>query len=395
MDDVMRVADGVKEAQAGHIKLDYALKEKLLTFHRDKSIYMVYGNKKYKDKVDQEMKENPLTLGDIIMKRKRQQKYLGDILDEGGLAASVEATVKNREAKTKAGIYELKAVCHDFRLQLLGGMEGALALWESCILPSLLSNCGTWIGVKEETVKKLDGLQNMFLLALLKMPLSTPHLATRAMTGVLGMQYRIWLEKLNLVAALRKLDENTLAKQVFNDQLELGLPGLVKEVQVISKILNIQDISRIEVTREEIRDALEIHQMKTMREEMGDKAKYRIMKTEDTRKIHSCLKEMNLEECCMAMRIKCFMIDCAGNMAARYRGREECLLCRPRAGKEGPGMIETQDHLEVCEGYGHLRINKDFSNFKDKVKYFQEVVKEREDVFKKIKKAKRKKAKNL
>ena len=151
----------------------------------------------------------------------------------------------------------------------------------------------------------------------------------------------------------------------------------------------------MEITREEIRDALEIHQMKTMREEMGDKPKYRIMKSEDTRKIQSCLKEMSMEECCMAMRIKCFMIDCAGNMAARYRGREECLLCRPRAGKEGPGLIETQDHLEVCEGYGHLRINKDFSNFKDKVKYFQEVVKEREDVFKKIKKAKRKKAKDL
>ena len=34
--------------------------------------------------------------------------------------------------------------------------------------------------------------------------------------------------------------------------------------------------------------------MKTMREEMGDKSKYRIMKTEDTRNIQSCLKEMNL-----------------------------------------------------------------------------------------------------
>ena len=72
------------------------------------------------------MKENPLTLGDIIMKGKRQQKSLGDILDKGGQAASVKATVKNREEKTKTGIYELKAVSHDFRLKLLGGMVGVL-----------------------------------------------------------------------------------------------------------------------------------------------------------------------------------------------------------------------------------------------------------------------------
>ena len=84
------------------------------------------------------------------------------------------------------------------------------------------------------------------------------------------------------------------------------------------------------------------------------------------------------------------MIDCAGNMSARYRGREECLECKPRQGKEGPGMCKTQDHLEACDGYENLRNGKDLTCFKDKVKYFQEVVKEREDMMKRIRKAKKK-----
>ena len=136
--------------------------------------------------------------------------------------------MRAREAKTKGGIYELRVVCQDFRLQLPGGMVGALALRESCILPSLLNNCGTWIGTKEETIKKLDALQNMCLLTLLKMPRSFPQVATRVMSGMLGMRHRIWLEKLNPVDALRKLDNNTLAKEVFNSQMDIGLPGLVK-----------------------------------------------------------------------------------------------------------------------------------------------------------------------
>ena len=55
-----------------------------------------------------------MTLGDIKLKKKEPQKYLGIILDERRLAASVMATVKAREGKTKGGIYKLRSVCLDF-----------------------------------------------------------------------------------------------------------------------------------------------------------------------------------------------------------------------------------------------------------------------------------------
>ena len=391
MDDCLRVADGVREAQAGHVKLDYALKEKLLTFHESKSVYMVYGSNKYKMEVEQQIQECPLTLGDITLKQKSQQKYLGDILDDRGLAASAEATVKAREGKTKGGIYELRSVCQDFRMQLLGGMVGALKLWEACILSSLLNNCETWVSITEDTIKKLDSLQNLFVLVLLKLPHSTPRLALRAMTGMLGMGWRIWKEKLSLVAALRRLEDTTVAKEIFNDQLELGLPGLLIEAQEICKKIGIDDITRIEVSKEEISEALENHHLKVIKEEMGEKQKYQKMKNEDLRKPQKFFMEMNMEECAVAMRIKCFMVDCAGNMRARYKGREICIKCRLQPGFEGPGMRDTQDHIEICEGYRKLREGKDLLNFKDKVKYFQEVIKEREEMVKTVRKSKLKK----
>ena len=39
MDDCIRLADGVREAQAGNVKLSYALREKLLTYHKTKSTW--------------------------------------------------------------------------------------------------------------------------------------------------------------------------------------------------------------------------------------------------------------------------------------------------------------------------------------------------------------------
>ena len=43
------------------------------------------------------------------------------------------------------------------------------------------------------------------------------------------------------------------------------MPGLVQEAQDTSEKIGIQDISRNEVTKEEINEALETHHLKTMR----------------------------------------------------------------------------------------------------------------------------------
>ena len=75
-----------------------------------------------------------------------------------GLAESVKASVRERVAKTKGSIYELRALIEDFRMQRIGGMEAAIDLYKSCIVPSLLSNAATWMEVKKETEDKLDGL---------------------------------------------------------------------------------------------------------------------------------------------------------------------------------------------------------------------------------------------
>ena len=134
-----------------------------------------------------------------------------------------------------------------------------------------------------------------------------------------------------------------------------------------------------------------MYNLKMTKEEMGDKKKYVNMKNDDIRKPQKFLEEMNIEECSVAMRVKCFMVDCPGNMKARYKGREVCLKCKLKPGFQGPAMRETQQHLEVCEGYSEQRVGRDLANFSEKVAYFMEVIKEREKMLTNIRKAKEKK----
>ena len=117
---------------------------------------------------------------------------------------------------------------------------------------------------------------------------------------------------------------------------------------------------------------------------MGDKPKNSEVKNEDIRKPHKILQEMNIVECSIAMRVICFMIDCPGNMRAEYKGREVCLKCKLK-------VRESQGHLEVCHGYREYRVGRDLANFRDKVAYFSDLIKERENMLTNICKAKEKK----
>ena len=166
---------------------------------------------------------------------------------------------------------------------------------------------------------------------------------------------------------------------------------LVKEVQEICKKIGIRDISEEDVTKEEMEDALATYNLKLTNEEMGNKLKYQEMKNVDIRKPQKFLEHMNLEEYSIAMRVKCFMVDCPGNMRARYKGREACLRCTLKPEFQGPATRETQGHIEVYSGYSELRVGRDLAIWRDKVAYFADVIKDREKMRINIRKTKEKK----
>ena len=84
----------------------------------------------------------------------------------------------------------------------------------------------------------------------------------------------------------------------------------------------------------------------------------------------------------MAFRLWTHQFNCRGNMHGKYRLCD--LWCRSCSAseEEGPGGAqapeESQEHLEQCVAYLHLRVEKEVElDFDQKVKYFMEVEAER------------------
>ena len=162
---------------------------------------------------------------------------MGDLISSAGLADSVNSTIKKRVGKVYSLIDEIIAVVEDFMCNSLGGILVGLDLCELAVIPFLMNNSETWTEADKEAIAQLENIQNRFLRRLLATPWSTPTPSLCWETGTSTMINRIILKKLTFYHHLLHLDDNSLAKQIFNIEEKLSYPGLVKECRELMQEL--------------------------------------------------------------------------------------------------------------------------------------------------------------
>ena len=101
-----------------------------------------------------------LSIGGNKIKAKVQDKYLGDILHEGGLRQSVQATIDERYGKAFASLREIGSVINDFRINAIGGLKAGLDIFEMVVIPSVLNNSDTWMEIDWGSISRLNEHQN-------------------------------------------------------------------------------------------------------------------------------------------------------------------------------------------------------------------------------------------
>ena len=225
---------------------------------------------------------------DFETKPKVMDKWLGEMFHRDGLGASVEATVNERMGKVKAAIREVVSVVEDFRIQMVGGSVAAFDLWEAAVLPALLYNSETWVDITPKTVDNLEKLQHYFVRVLLQVPESTPKPALLSETGLMAMKYRIMTRKLIFVNTLKNMPKETLAKQIFDEQVKRGWPGLAREASEICQELAIPNIVREDVSKTRwekiVKQVARDKHEEDLKEEVGSKTKLEGIKDEDLKR---------------------------------------------------------------------------------------------------------------
>ena len=269
--------------------------------------------------------------GKIQLNRARVVTYLGDEIHEDGLEASITATIEARRGKVRGSMFQLVALWGDYKAQVVGGVLGAINLFDACVVSSLLNNSSTWIGINDDHYKLLDNYLYDFLRALLQLPGSTPLACLRGATAVMAMKWRVWHEKLLLVFAMRLQEGEVLAKELFEEQVVLGLPGLAVEVSKICSTIGLPDLTSCNITtisKDMIRERIFFHHYKCLKQELKElKVKGIELSSKDLRKPQAYFYTSSLVEARMSFRLQNRMLDIPSDMRGRYLGRMGCEAC--------------------------------------------------------------------
>jgi hypothetical protein len=311
----------------------------------------------------------PLKFGKFKVKQKCQDKYLGQVLHEEGLSKSVSATITDRTGKVKGAIYLAKQVIETVQMQAIGGMIAAKEIWERAIVPSLLSGAGTWIGTLEEAEEKCEELQELFWRVMLEIPKGTPKIMLTAETNCLKMKNRIWKEKLLLARNIAS-KEGSLAKAIYEEQIDMGWPGLASECEKICEELGLKNTHGVVKDKDEIEDSIFYHNYKKMKEEMKRYSKLEEVRNEDFRDIQRYFEMKSLAKVRVAFRIRSKMIQ---SIKMNYKNMHADLNCD----KCELGLLDTQEHAKLCEGWEEERRGLDLDQLEDTVEFFTRILKEK------------------
>ena len=206
-------------------------------------MYTVIGNQKARKKISDQLELNPLMLSGSKMNCANTLKYLGDYLSSS-LAESVKVTVNKRIGIACHSVFEIRSLIDDKRADAIGGMSLAFLVCEMAVIPSLLHNAETWIGVNKNTLKELEKLQLKYLCVSLAVGTGCPIPLLYPQSGTLTMTNRVIMKKMLFLFHVASLPRGTLARDLYESQLEheQGLPSLVAECKPLLREFGIKDV---------------------------------------------------------------------------------------------------------------------------------------------------------
>ena len=382
MDDISNLCDDLEKARDASKAIQGALGPKGLSINQSKSKYLIIGDKnmKKRERILKDAKANPIRLGEAVIENSTCEKYLGDMIEEKGCAASITETIKER-------IRTLTSKCHDIiqmvENPIMGSLGNSLApfkLFEATVVESLLTNCPSWIGLNNTHINMLQNFQDSFVRKVLKLADNVPKALLTWDIGLTPMKDRIDLKKLLFLRKMLKKDILSITKQVLYEEVLLGVQGLAYECSEICRNIGIPDIMCFEVTEREIKEAIYIRMNKVALEEMKKKTKVKDRLSEDPED-NTYIHVMSLPESRVWIRYRGRVIaGVKANFKNSHTNDLSCRFCHNEA-RDDPADAqdssdvqnrpdESQEHLEMCSGMEFERRGLCMRNRRDLVKFW-------------------------
>jgi hypothetical protein len=227
--------------------------------------------------------------------------------------------------------------------------------------------------IKEETINKLEEMQNSFYRSLMNVPYTTPKPALIWEVGGLKMKFRIMMTKLLFMHHGLSLESSTLAKQIQKVQQRNDLPGLTKEVQTLISELELPNLFSEKMKKSKWKNLVKKAIFKANENEIRQAIQpYKKMADlgieEDKFECKDYLSTLPLSKARTLFNHKYKMTE---NVQMNYKNDStfandlwKCSKCLNQ---------DTEAHLLWCPGYQDMRQGLDLADNHDLCSYLQKI----------------------
>ena len=242
-------------------------------------------------------------------------------------------------------------------------------------LPNLLNNCQTWTEISNDSIKQLDDIQNTMYRVLLCVPRTCPLPALCWELGCLQMRYRIAQKKLTFIWHLQNLNDDSLAKEIFQAQRLQNLPGLVKECDEWMAELKLPSVYENKYSKCQwkrmVKSAIYKENEKDLKTKMKEMEK---LKESDMIK-EKCetkpyIKNLSVTDAINIFKKRASMTRLVKmNYMSELRYIKDLWMCDSCQTK-----IDSMKHVLWCPSYSELRAGKNMDDDHDLARYLHDVM---------------------
>ena len=365
-DDISKLNNNIGQAREACTKIDRVLKRKQLSVNHDKSKFLIIGSGKYRKKVLKNLKRDPMMMGGQEIHHSNIEKYLGDQIHEKGCEKSIKETIRKRMQGLISRTDEIIQLAESPIMSGLGNSSIAFRLYEAQIIPSLLHNAESWIGITDSIIKDLQDFQDKFTRKVLRLPKSTTKAIYQWDSGLLSMKARIAQKKLLFVNKIMKKDFTCIARTTLLQEVLNKIEGLGHECRKIATNVGLPNLMCIQTSKNEIKRAIKNHDREEIRQKVENSTKVGNRITDNPEDC-SYLNNMPLYNARLWIRVRAYAIKGVKmNQKGSHIADLNCRFC-------DTDVPETQEHLEICAGMEFERWRLDLTEREGQLMFWRRV----------------------
>ena len=307
-------------------------------------------------------------MGGIIIKHSQKEKYLGDIIHEKGCKESIQETINERIRKLISKSEEIIQLADTPMMNGFGHSKVAFNLFEAQIIPCLLHNAESWIGITDKQIKQLQEFQDIFVRKVLRLAPSTTKALINWDIGLQPMKWRIASRKLQFVRKIMLKENSNITKNVLLNEMIENIQGLAHECLAFTHAMGMENIMLYQYSKKDIKEAIKEEIKKEYLTEMQKKEKVSD-RLSDNPEENSYINSMSLSKVRVWIRYRARAIaGIKGNFRKSHVNNMGCRLCSDMSD-------ETQEHLELCDGTSFERRGLDLSDWRGKLEFWRRMTK--------------------